>query len=130
MHKYIILFFSVLMLFAACSGNNAPEGTIAEEPMISLLTDVHLTDGSLYSVSQTPDSLYKYGSARYKALFKRHHTTDKQFKASLKYYTTQPVKMLEMYDRVSANIQAKIDSLNKKGRSNTAPGNKNAIPVK
>lgn len=131
MHKYIILFFSVLTFLTACGGNNAPEGIIPEAQMIELLTDVHLTDGSLYSVPQVPDSLYKYGTARYAALFKRHKTSSKVFAESLKYYTTKPVQLVGMYDRVSKNIQAKIDSLNKRSKPvTTNPKATNAVPVK
>nr|WP_294948875.1 DUF4296 domain-containing protein [uncultured Mucilaginibacter sp.] len=130
MHKYIILFFSALVFLTACKGDDAPEGTIPEPQMVALLTDLHLMDGSLYSVPQTPDSLYKYGSARYKALFKHYKISDKQFKSSLKYYTTQPLVLMEMYDKVSANIKGKIDSLSKKSTPRSAPRYKNAVPVK
>jgi hypothetical protein len=130
MHKYIILFFSVLVFLTACSDNDAPEGIIAQPQMVTLLTDVHLTDGALYNVPQTPDSLYKYGTARYAALFKKHKTTSKVFTESLKYYTTKPLQLVAMYDQVSKNIQGKMDSLNKRGKPNAAPTNKNALPVK
>jgi hypothetical protein len=129
MHKYIIFFFSALVFLSACIGNDAPEGTIPEPQMVSLLTDIHLTDGALYAVPQTPDSLYKYGSARYKALFKRYKISDAQFKSSLKYYTTKPLKLIDMYDKVSNNIKGKIDSLTKSTKTTTAPIPKNALPA-
>ena len=124
MHKHIILFFSVLVFLTACNTKSTPADVIPEPQMVSLLTDIHVTDGSLYNMPQIPDSLYKYGSARYAAVFKKHRTTDKQFKASLKYYTTQPEKMVVIYDQIAANIKNKIDSLNKS--SNTPK--KNVIP--
>jgi len=122
MHKYIILFFSLLVFLTAC-GDNAPQGTIDRQRMVSLLTDMHITDGALYNVPQVPDSLYKYGSAKYIALFKRYNVTGKQFDASFKYYSTQPVKLAEMYDQVAANIKVKVDSLVKSSPTKT----KNAI---
>jgi hypothetical protein len=70
-------------------------------------------DGAIYTVPQVPDSLYKYGRAKYIAVFKKHHTTDDQFQKSLKYYTTQPDRLQEMYNKIDAIIKAKIDSMNR-----------------
>jgi hypothetical protein len=53
MQKYISLFFSVLLFLTACKSNDVPDGIIKEKEMISLLTDVHLTDGAIYTVPQT-----------------------------------------------------------------------------
>jgi len=113
MQKYISLFFSVLLYLTACKSNDVPDGIIKEKEMISLLTDVHITDGAIYTLPQIPDSLYKYGRAKYVAVFKKHHTTDDQFQKSLKYYTTQPDRLQEMYNKIDANIKAKIDSMNR-----------------
>ncbi|RWY50374.1 DUF4296 domain-containing protein [Mucilaginibacter gilvus] len=129
MHKYIVLFFSVLVFLTACGGDNAPEGIIEQPQMVGLLTEIHLTDGGLYNVPQVPDSLYKYGSARYVAVFKRYHTTDKQFATSLKYYTTQPLKLTEIYEKVSQNIKGKTDSLVKKSTPKSTLKNKDALPA-
>ncbi|MDB5129105.1 DUF4296 domain-containing protein [Mucilaginibacter sp.] len=113
MQKYISLFFSVLLYLTACKSNDVPDGIIKEKEMISLLTDVHLTDGAIYTLPQIPDSLYKYGRAKYIAVFKKHHTTDDQFQKSLKYYSTQPDRLQEMYGKIDAIIKAKIDSVNR-----------------
>jgi hypothetical protein len=93
--------------------------------MISLLTEVHIVDGSMYSLSQNPDSLYKYGLNRYLSVFKKYHTDSAQFKKSLKYYTTQPDELEAMYDQVLANLKQKTDSLNKLQQKQY-----NAIPKK
>ncbi|OOQ61767.1 DUF4296 domain-containing protein [Mucilaginibacter pedocola] len=126
MRNYIILFFSALVILTACK-SKVPPGVIPQEQMVSLLTDVHLTDGGMYSIPQVPDSLYRYGKARYIALFKRHKTTSKALETSLKYYSTQPPELMAIYEQVSKNIQAKIDSLNKAG-SPAKPSKPNAVP--
>ena len=92
--------------------------------MLSLLTDLHLVDGELYNVPQQSDSLYKYGTNKYKALFKKHHTTDAQFRKSLDFYSKQPEVIQEMYDSLAGIVQKKIDSLNKKSPTKL----KNAVP--
>jgi hypothetical protein len=121
MQKYISLFFSVLLYLTACQSSSVPDGVIKEQEMISLLTDIHITDGSIYTVPQMPDSLYKYGSAKYVAVFKKHHTTDAIFKKSLKYYTTQPEQLQDMYNKIDGILKAKIDSTNKAANPNKPP---------
>ncbi|TWI98067.1 uncharacterized protein DUF4296 [Mucilaginibacter frigoritolerans] len=113
MRKYITLFFSVTFFLYACKGDKTPAGIIKHDQMVSLLTDVHIIDGSLYSVQQTPDTLYKYGSGKYRALFKRYGIDTAQFRRSMKYYASQPTEMGAMYDQILANLKVKIDSLNK-----------------
>jgi hypothetical protein len=113
MQKYITLFFSVLLFLTACQNQKQPKGVLNEKDMISLLLDIHITDGSVYQVPQVPDSLYKYSSQKYVALFKRHHTTDAVYKTSLKYYSKQPERIQAMYSKLEAIIKAKVDSLNK-----------------
>ena len=125
MRKYITLFFSVTFLLSACKGVKAPGEVINHNRMISLLTELHIVDGGMFSVTQSPDSLYKYGTDRYLALFKKYHTDSVQFKKSLKYYTTQPVELQAIYDQVLVNLKQKTDSLNKLQQKQY-----NAIPQK
>ena len=124
MHKYIILFFSVLVFLSACNNGGPPKGVIKEEQMIKLLTDIHLVDGQLYAIPQLPDSLYKYGVNKYKDVFKKHHTNEAVLKKSLKYYSTQPELMQAMYDTIQKRIQFKVDSVTKIGTKKL----KNAVP--
>jgi hypothetical protein len=118
MHKYITLFFSVTFFLFSCKGDKTPEGLINHDRMIGLLTEVHLVDGSMYSVSQNPDSLYKYGTDRYLTLFKKFHTDSVQFKKSLQYYATQPAELQTIYEMVQEELKNKTDSLNKTKRKN------------
>jgi hypothetical protein len=113
MQKYISLFFSVLLFLTACNNEKPPKDVLDQKAMISLLTDVHLTDGTIYTVPQVPDSMYKYAHAKFVEVFKKHHTTDAVFKNSLKYYSKRPEQIQEIYTQVEASIKAKIDSVNK-----------------
>jgi hypothetical protein len=113
MRKYITLFFSVTFFLFACKGSKSPGGIIKHDQMVSLLTDVHIVDGSLYTIPQAPDSLYKYGKVAYLDIFKKHHTDSVQFRISLKYYATQPIELQAIYDQVLKNLNQKTDSLNK-----------------
>ncbi|HVV56412.1 MAG TPA: DUF4296 domain-containing protein, partial [Mucilaginibacter sp.] len=113
MHRYYSLFFSVLLFMSACTGTDVPKGIIGHKEMAALLTDVHIIDGTLYNVVQIPDSLYKYGTARYTTLFKRYHTDSTQFKKSMQYYCANPDQLQAIYVKVSASIKALNDSLSK-----------------
>lgn len=113
MHKYNKLFFLVLILLAACSGNKTPDGIIAQDEMTNLLTDIHIVDGSMYNMMQGPDTLYKYSTDKYRYVFSKYHTDSVQFKKSFQYYSSHPEKLQVMYEQITINIKQKSDSVNK-----------------
>ena len=113
MHKYNKLFFSVLIFLIACKGGKAPGDIINQERMTSLLTEIHIADGSMYNTIQTPDTLYKYGTAKYLALFKKYHTDSTEFKKSFKFYSARPDLLATMYEQITTNLKQKSDSINK-----------------
>ena len=112
MHKYIALFFSVLLFLTACRGNITSGNVISPKQMTSLLTDLHIIDGRLYALNQNQDTLYKYGTAKYLSLFKKYGVDSSQFRNSMRYYSRQPAEMLAIYDDVLKNLKQKTDSLN------------------
>ena len=113
MRKYIILFFLVFPFLFACNSGGSSGDVIPEDQMVAVLTAVHVADGRLINISQAPDTLYKYGTSRYLAVFKQFHTDSAQFRKSYQYYSTEPEKFADMYDKVLKNLQAKNDSINK-----------------
>lgn len=114
MRFYLILFFCVSLIFTSCKDDRKiPADIIPEHAMAELLTDIHIVDGSLYEVSQMPDTLAKHGLATYMAVFKANHTDTTQFKKSLKFYTTRPEILIEIYNGIGRRLQKKIDSLQK-----------------
>lgn len=131
MRKYIILFFSGLLLLAACK--KTPAGIIKPDEMASLLTDIHLADGSMINIPQIPDSIYKYGMGKYLQIFKKHHVDSAQFRQSFKYYTLYPDKLVSIYDEVLKQLTAKSDSINsliaKNNTANIGKGARPATPV-
>ena len=127
MRKYIVLFFSAPFFLFACKYGHTPDGILNPDKMIKVLVEVHIVDGSLSNIEMPiGDSLYKYASGRYLAMFKRMHTDSGQFRKSVKYYSENPAQLEEMYTKVLKILQDKTDSLNKP----TKPANPNALPKK
>ena len=95
--------------------------------MTNVLTAMHLVDASMMNIdAPSGDSLYKYGTGRYLAMFKRYHSDSVQFRRSMKYYPAHPDIMETMYEQVMKNLQEKQDSINKI----LQPKTKNALPRK
>ena len=113
MRNYIILFFSLICFLAACNSSDTPDGIIEPDRMVGLLTEVHLADGTNYNLKQDKDTLYKYALPKYLSLFKKYHTDSVHFRQSMKYYSSNPPVMLEIYNKILDNLKAKTDSLNK-----------------
>jgi hypothetical protein len=115
MHKYITLFFSVTLVLSACKGDKTNDKIIKRDQMVTLLAELHIVDGGVYNtVSQDPDSIYKYGMGKYLLLFKRHHVDSAQFRKSLMYYANKPVELSAIYVQVLDVLKQKTDSVNKK----------------
>ncbi|WDF53657.1 DUF4296 domain-containing protein [Mucilaginibacter sp. KACC 22063] len=114
MRNYIILFFLGTLFLTACGGSDSvPRDVIPQDRMIDLLTDIHLANGSTYTLNQSRDSLYKYAMHRYLVVFKKYQTDTLQFKKSMEFYTEHPKQLDDMYTVILDKLKAKTDSLNK-----------------
>ena len=127
MRKYIILFFSGLLLMFSCK--KAPEGIIKPDAMANLLVQIHLADGAMAGIPQMPDSTYKYGMGRYLQIFKQFNTDSVQFRNSYAYYTRHPDNLVTIYDTVLRRLTYKSDSLLKIIAKNNAVMMKDNKPV-
>jgi hypothetical protein len=102
------LIFLALVLSACGSGEpKTPAGIIPKQPMIMLLTDVHLAEAALTMKSINGASVKDYAGPQYEYVFKLHHSNREQFIKSLKYYSSQPKELEEMYTEVLAEISKK-----------------------
>lgn len=114
MRFYLILFFCVALVITSCKNDkNIPADVIPEHEMAELLTDIHIIDGSLYDVPQIPDTLSKHGLGMYINVFRIHHVDTTLFNKSLKFYSTRPDLINEIYTGITKRLQKKIDSLQK-----------------
>jgi hypothetical protein len=81
--------------------------------MERVLTDIHVVDGSLTDKMMVPDTMFKYGNAQYRQVFKQLNIDSGEFKKSFKYYTNKPDELFEIYDKVIADIKVRVDSATK-----------------
>lgn len=112
MRRHLILFFSALFLIISCKDDKTAGDIIEKDKMVHILSDVHITDGSM-NLHSMKDSLYKYGNNRYALLFKKHGIDSALFNKSIKYYAAMPDEMMEIYDSVTVVLEHKNDSLGK-----------------
>ena len=113
MRKYITLFFLGSLLLLSCDSNKPAGKILSHDQMVGLLTDIHIVDGRMYTVSQSQDSMFKYATGRYLRVFKLHHTDSSNFRKSMNYYALNPTDLNDIYDQVLTNLKKKTDSLNK-----------------
>jgi len=113
MRFYIVLFFCAGCFFMGCSENNDYPDGLPMHQVAEILTDIHIVNGSLYNVSNQPDSVLKHGMGLYLEVFKIHHTDSATFRKSLQYYSTRPDLLDIIYTGVSTRLTKKLDSLKK-----------------
>lgn len=101
------LLFSALLMFA-CNKNKVPEGIIKEKTMIELLTEMHTADAYFTLITDYEcDTMIGEINYTYTQIFKKHGTTKEQFERSLDYYSQNPKKFREMYEKVVLKLNKK-----------------------
>ena len=97
-------FFFLLLLFA-CTPENAeiPDGVIEPGKMKIILTDIHLAQAAV-NTRPGADTL-RYSLNDYlDNILKKHGADREQFSSSLRFYTTQPELLKEIYDSVVVRL--------------------------
>ncbi|MFM6953606.1 MAG: DUF4296 domain-containing protein [Sphingobacteriaceae bacterium] len=111
--KRLILLFCLSIFLHSCSTSSTPNGVLPPEQMKAVLKDMHLADAYLSTLADTLP-LKKYPGKLYQNVFKKHHTSLKEFNASLGFYARKPTVLDSMYKQI-------YDDLTKVGRNKIAP---------
>ncbi|WP_374163906.1 DUF4296 domain-containing protein [Arcticibacter sp. MXS-1] len=101
--KHLPALFFLIIFFASCGANKAPEGVIPQEKMTDVLTDIHLADG--YASVNYTDSGKAKVAALYQAVYKKYDTDSVQVRKSLEYYTKHPDVLQLIYKDITARIE-------------------------
>lgn len=95
----VILFIcTTIFLGESCQNSEIELPTIEETKMVKILADVHLAEAMIQqNKSSQRDSI---GANLYQKIFFIHQVEEKDFYQSLKYYTSTPGIMENIYDQV------------------------------
>ncbi len=96
------LFF--LMLFGCKDKELIPEGVLAPQQMIDILTDIHELETKVSSLRLTHDSSTLLYAEQQQLLFDKHQVSDSVYTLSFDYY----LQHVEMFDKIYAAV---VDSL-------------------
>ena len=104
-----LAFYSLLLtVYGACSEKSIkiPEEVIRPDTMATILSDIHMAQAavSVYSIGDT----VRYSLGDYiPAIFKNHHTSQRQFDSSLKFYSANPELLDSIYKQVLDELSRK-----------------------
>ncbi|MCC5939013.1 MAG: DUF4296 domain-containing protein [Lunatimonas sp.] len=102
--KYSIWLLAACCFCFSCSSDSKPPGLLSEDEMVSIIVDIHLTEGFVQSLPIPYDSSKKVYPILEKEIFEKHRVADTVYMASLQYYLRYPAFMERVYARA-------IDSL-------------------
>lgn len=111
--KRLILLLCIPFFLNACALSSRPKDVLAPDELKAVLTDLHLADAYLGTLSDTLQIKVLSGKL-YKNIFTKHHTSLKEFEASLAFYAGKPTVLDSMYKQI-------YDDLNKVNRKNMLP---------
>ena len=80
------------------------DGVIAKDTMILLFTDMHLADADAQLKNANFDSSNFILKKDFEIIFAHYNINQKRFQQSLKYYTSHPKEMDDMYVQVVSNL--------------------------
>lgn len=110
--KAFYLFIFCLFFFNSCKDENIPKDLIEEQKMINIMSELHIIDGYMSSLTYT-DSIRINGKNFYNTVYKNNGISKSQYENSLKYYSMDPVKLDSMYSNVQKLLTSKEKELNK-----------------
>tara|TARA_R110002096_G_scaffold115365_2_gene249903 strand:- start:122111 stop:122620 length:510 start_codon:yes stop_codon:yes gene_type:complete len=97
----------VLAIFLfSCESKNTDElnveDTLSPEKMIEILTDIHIVEGAKIGRKIMGDTLMM--DAYYQKVFSKYQIDKKQFEANYRYYSSEPKRMDDIYEKVVENL--------------------------
>lgn len=110
--KRFYLIILCCFFLSSCTDNNLPKDLIEEQKMIHIMSELHIIDGYMSSLTYT-DSIRINGKNFYNTVYKNNGITKSQYENSLKHYSMDPVKLDSMYSDVQKILTAKEKKLNK-----------------
>lgn len=110
MRKFLLII--VLPLLSACSEEvePLPPDVLTEEAFVPVMTEMMLLEAVQKQRMLQDEDIQKSLSDHYARLFKKHNTTETQFRASFAYWSEHPEAMMRIYDRCLAALDLPLDN--------------------
>ena len=97
-----------ILLLTACGKDRLPNGVLDEKTMIEVLVDMHTADAYFnITTGHEYDTLIGEINYTYNQIFKKHGTTKATFDNSMDYYSKDPKRFREMYEKVVLKLNKK-----------------------
>jgi len=111
MKKYI-LYIIIIIFFSNCKKNTERNSDVlSKEQFITILTDMHFTDGVLFA-SKLNKRMDKEKVSMYNYVFKKNDISRADFDATVLYYTQHTDKYQELYKEVLARLEKQKTEIN------------------
>lgn len=105
MNRYIILL--AIFMLSGCDNNKVPDYVIPPDDMVSILVDIHLTDGMMSS-HQVRREIAREDSANiYNILLHNYGYSRHDFDTSLYYYG----KNMALYDKIYGDVLNQLNEM-------------------
>lgn len=108
----LLTLFSVF--FSACSEDEKPpKGTLPEEKMAAILTDIHLAESRVNRLQlKSLDSSLMIFNRLKSDIWKKHKVDTTAYRESYNYYMSHPEQMTTIYEKVNKKIEDREKSNN------------------
>jgi hypothetical protein len=104
----------MLMIFAGCTKEEKPpEGTLSEEKMADILTDIHIAESRVTRLQlKSLDSSILIFDKLKQEVWKKYKVDTLVYRNSYSFYMTHPVYMARIYQNVNKKIEAREKTKN------------------
>jgi len=114
------LLFAFLLLGILCAGcqdePQVPEGTLSEDKMTAILTDIHLLEARIGRLNMPSLDTSTVITEHLKGkIFKKYGTDSVAYNRSYKFYSTNPVYMERIYGAIVKELEKRQKKKDYKG---------------
>jgi hypothetical protein len=107
-----VLFLAGLLSVAACSSaDKPPVGTLAQDEMASILSDIHIAEARITKLQlRSSDSSQMVFDKLKQEIWKKYKVDTLAYRNSYNYYMSNPRQMSQIYEKVNKKIEAREKS--------------------
>lgn len=105
--NHILLTIFLLLAFASCRRDVVPDNIVDTATLTQFLTEAYIVQSYDHIVvAENRDSLGHLTDGAYDSLYSKYGITQEQYDSSWTYYLNHPNLLVDIYDRVVANLNS------------------------